>query len=52
VGTPFGVTIDFETLGEASPELKDTVTIRERDSMDQRRIPISDLLSFLLGKIL
>jgi glycyl-tRNA synthetase len=52
VGTPFGVTIDFETLGEASPELKDTVTIRERDSMDQKRIPISDLLSFLLGKIL
>jgi glycyl-tRNA synthetase len=52
VGTPFGVTIDFETLGEAFPELKDTVTIRERDSMDQRRIPISDLLSFLLGKIL
>lgn len=52
VGTPFGVTIDFETLGEASPELKDTVTIRERDSMDQKRIPISELLPFLLGKIL
>jgi len=52
VGTPFGVTIDFETFGEAFPELKDTVTIRERDSMDQKRIPISELLPFLLGKIL
>lgn len=52
VGTPFGVTVDFETLGESGPELKDTVTLRERDSMEQRRIPISELLPFLLGKIL
>jgi len=51
-GTPFGVTIDFDTLGEEKPEFKDTVTLRERDSMVQRRIPISELLPFLLGKIL
>jgi glycyl-tRNA synthetase len=52
IGTPFGVTIDFETLGEGGPELKETVTLRERDSMEQRRIPIAELLPFLLGKIL
>ena len=52
VGTPFGVTIDFETLGEEKPEFKDTVTLRERDSMEQRRIPIAELLPFLLGNIL
>jgi glycyl-tRNA synthetase len=52
VGTPFGVTIDFETLGEGGPEMKETVTLRERDSMEQRRIPISELLPFLLGRIL
>jgi len=51
-GTPFGVTIDFDTLGEEKPEFKDTVTLRERDSMQQRRIAISELLPFLLGKIL
>jgi glycyl-tRNA synthetase len=51
-GTPFGITIDFETLGEEKPELKNTVTLRERDSMQQRRIPIAELLPFLLGKIL
>jgi len=51
-GTPFGVTIDFDTLGEEKPEMKDTVTLRERDSMEQRRIPIAELLPFLLGKIL
>jgi glycyl-tRNA synthetase len=42
-GTPFGVTIDFDTLGE-TPEQKDTVTLRERDSMKQERIPIAELL--------
>ena len=52
VGTPFGVTIDFETLGEGGPGLKETVTLRERDSMEQRRIPIAELLPFLLGRIL
>ncbi len=51
-GTPFGVTVDFETLGQEKPEFADTVTLRERDSMQQRRISITELLPFLLGKIL
>tara|TARA_R110000850_G_scaffold272584_3_gene407868 strand:+ start:5149 stop:6732 length:1584 start_codon:yes stop_codon:yes gene_type:complete len=51
VGTPFCVTVDFETLGESGDELKDTVTLRERDSMSQKRIPISELRSFLLDQI-
>ena len=49
-GTPYGVTIDFDTLGE-KPELKDTVTLRDRDTMKQERVPIADLLPFLLSKI-
>jgi glycyl-tRNA synthetase len=49
-GTPFGVTIDFDTLGE-KPELKDTVTLRDRDSMKQERMKIQDLLPYLLSKI-
>ena len=43
IGTPFGVTIDFETLGERDDELKDTVTLRYRDSMEQERIKIASL---------
>lgn len=50
-GTPFGVTIDFETLGEKGDELKDTITVRERDSGAQDRIAIKDLLAFLQGKL-
>jgi glycyl-tRNA synthetase len=51
VGTPFGVTIDFETLGERDASLTDTVTLRERDSMSQSRVKIADLPALLLGKI-
>jgi glycyl-tRNA synthetase len=50
-GTPFGVTIDFETLGEQGPELKDTVTLRDRDSMQQERVKIKDLLAILRERI-
>ncbi len=50
-GTPFGVTIDFDTLGEKGPELLDTVTLRDRDTSKQERVKISDLLPLLLGKI-
>ena len=50
-GTPFGVTIDFDTLGEQGDELKDTVTLRDRDTMEQTRMPIGELLAFLLEKI-
>lgn len=49
-GTPFGLTIDFDTLGE-TPALKDTVTLRHRDSMKQERVPISELLSRILPEI-
>ncbi len=38
VGTPFCVTIDFDTLED------DTVTLRERDSMAQERIAVKDLI--------
>jgi glycyl-tRNA synthetase len=49
-GTPFCVTIDFDTLGE-KPELLNTVTIRYRDDGRQDRLKISELLDFLLSKI-
>ncbi len=50
-GTPFCITIDFETLGEKGDELKDTVTLRHRDDGRQERVKISELLSLLLPQI-
>jgi glycyl-tRNA synthetase len=51
IGTPFGVTVDFETLGEKDAALRDTVTLRERDSMKQERIAINDLAGSLVSRI-
>ncbi len=42
IGTPYCITIDFDTLGE-NPDLLDTVTLRDRDTGEQRRVRISDL---------
>jgi glycyl-tRNA synthetase len=49
-GTPFCVTIDFDTLGE-KPEMLDTVTLRHRDDGRQDRVKLSELLPLLLEKI-
>lgn len=45
IGTPFCITVDFDTLEDS------TVTIRDRDSMDQVRIPIDGLEKYLEEKI-
>lgn len=45
IGTPFCVTIDFETANDNS------VTIRERDSMKQIRLKISEVKDYLLKQI-
>jgi glycyl-tRNA synthetase len=49
-GTPFCVTIDFDTLGE-KPELLDTVTLRHRDDGRQERLKISELRDWLLERV-
>jgi glycyl-tRNA synthetase len=51
IGTPFCITVDFETLGEKGPELKDTVTLRDRDSMQQVRVAIPELATYLMNKL-
>ena len=50
-GTPFGLTIDFESLGERDPLFHNTVTLRHRDSMKQERIAIAELPARLLAAI-
>ena len=49
-GTPYCLTIDFDTLGE-KPELLNTVTIRHRDDGKQERLPIGELQAWLLARI-
>jgi glycyl-tRNA synthetase len=46
IGTPYCVTIDFDTLGE-NPALLDTVTVRHRDTGEQERVPVNALIEFI-----
>ena len=45
IGTPFCITIDFDTLEDG------TVTIRDRDSMEQERIKIDELEAYIAKKL-
>lgn len=45
IGTPYAITIDFETLED------NAVTVRNRDTMEQKRIKIDDLISILKKEI-
>lgn len=45
IGTPFCITVDFDT------EADQTVTIRDRDTMEQIRLPISDIRAYIEDKI-
>lgn len=47
IGTPHCVTIDFETLGNEDLSQKDTVTVRDRDTGEQTRVSIKDLIAAL-----
>jgi glycyl-tRNA synthetase len=44
IGTPYCVTVDFESLSD------NKVTIRDRDTMEQERIPIAEIKDFLVNK--
>jgi len=44
-GTPFGVTVDFDTLQDG------TVTLRDRDTMKQIRLPAGELTAFIEAKV-
>lgn len=58
IGTPWCIVIDFDTIGDPSSpsgqektELLDTVTIRDRDTGAQERVPIDTLISFIKEKL-
>ena len=47
IGTPYCITVDFATVGDDNTPADNAVTIRERDSMEQVRVPISELKNWL-----
>ncbi len=46
IGTPYCVTVDFDTIGasDSDPALKDTVTVRDRDTLEQKRVRVEEIM--------
>ncbi|HIS51795.1 MAG TPA: glycine--tRNA ligase [Candidatus Onthomonas avicola] len=51
VGTPYCITVDFQTVGDENTPADNAVTVRDRDTMEQVRIPISELRSWLAERV-
>ncbi len=51
IGTPFCVTLDFQTVGDETTPADHCVTVRERDSMEQVRIPMDQVVSYIQEKV-
>ena len=51
VGTPLCITVDFQTVGDDGTPADNCVTVRDRDTMEQVRIPIEQLRSYIEEKI-
>jgi len=53
VGTPYCVTVDFDSIGEGKEAVNNgTVTVRDRDTWDQIRIPVDQLKKYLIDNLL
>ncbi len=52
IGTPYCITVDFQTVGDSEKEADNSVTIRDRDTMEQVRIPIDRLDEFFRDKFM
>ena len=51
IGTPLCITVDFETVGDENTPADHCVTVRDRDTMEQVRIPIAELRSYIEKKL-
>ena len=51
IGTPLCITVDFETVGDENTPADHCVTIRDRDTMEQIRLPIAELKTYIENKI-
>ena len=51
IGTPYCITVDFQTVGDETTPADHAVTVRDRDTMEQVRIPVSELKAWLAEKL-
>ena len=51
IGTPLCITVDFETVGDGENPGDNCVTVRDRDTMQQERIPVDALHSYIAQRV-
>ena len=51
IGTPYCITVDFQTVGDDKTPADHCVTIRDRDTMDQVRVPIDQVKNWLAERV-
>ena len=51
IGTPFCITLDFQTVGDENTPADNCVTIRERDTMEQVRIPMDQVKNYIAERV-
>ena len=51
IGTPFCITLDFQTVGDENTPADNCVTIRERDTMEQVRIPMDQVKAYIAERV-
>ena len=51
IGTPYCITVDFQTVGDDKTPADNCVTVRDRDTMEQVRVPIAELRGWLAERV-
>ena len=51
IGTPLCITVDFQTVGDGDTPADNCVTVRDRDTMQQVRLPIGELRAYIEAKM-
>ena len=51
IGTPYCITVDFQTVGDDKTPADHCVTIRDRDTMDQVRVPMDQVKNWLAERV-
>ena len=51
IGTPYCITVDFQTVGDETTPADHAVTVRDRDTMQQIRVSVDEAIKYIEEKI-
>ena len=51
IGTPYCLTVDFQTVGDENTPADNCVTLRDRDTMEQKRMTVPEAIEYINAHI-